>query len=350
MMLEQPVPDSLRTLPKIDLHRHLEGSLRLDTLAELTASTDINLPADITSLRAAVQIVSDDARVPQTLFNKFKALRAIYRTPEIIQRVVREAIEDAAADNVRYLELRYTPATLALEAGFALRDVFSWVAAAARAAAAENSLRVNLIVSVNRHESLHAVQEIADLALEYRDQGVVAFDLAGDESRYPADAFIDLFRSVRQAGLPLAIHAGEWSGAEAVIQAIEIFGVARIGHGVRVLESEQATELARERRIPFEVCPSSNLLSGVVDNYANHPFKEMIQRGLLVTINTDNPGIMDMTLGDEYARLLRHTDISLETLRAMNLSAVQAAFLDKQQKKLLEQELLTAFFHSDDRF
>ncbi len=201
----------------------------------------------------------------------------------------REAVEDAAADHVVHLELRFSPGALAGERGFPECEVVNWVMEEAREAAAELEITVRLIASVNRHEPLAGAEKIAAAVAENKSEILAGFDLAGDEESFRADPFLPLFREMKQEGLHLTVHAGEWSGANAVSQAIEEFQVDRIGHGVRVVEDSKITALARERAVPFEVCPGSNIASGIASGWEDHPVREMIISGLYVTLNSDNP-------------------------------------------------------------
>jgi adenosine deaminase len=333
----------LNTLPRVDLHRHLEGSLRLRTLAEVSREEGLPLPQEEATLRPHVQIQHGERHDSPSFLSKFEVLRTFYRSPEIIQRVTREAIADAAADNVRYLELRFTPVALASARDFPLSEVTEWVIAAAQEAAAQHSMQVGLILSVNRHEPLGLAEQLAGVAIERAGRGVVALDLAGDEASASAEAFGSLFAAARQAGLGTTAHAGEWAGAESVRFALEGLGADRIGHGVRVLEDRDVVELARERRTVFEVCLTSNYHSGVVSRLADHPLPAMIDAGLQVTLNSDDPGVSNIRLSEEQLAAAVELGLSLETLHGLTLAAAQAAFLPAAGRRALEAELQAAF-------
>lgn len=329
----------LAALPKVDLHRHLEGSLRLKTLLEVARREDLDLPQDETELRERVQIGGEQPKNLPNFLAKFRTLRQIYRSPEIIRRVTREAIEDAAADRVHYLELRFTPAALSEARDFPLSEVVDWVVEFAGEAAQEFGVRVGLIVSVNRHEPVRLAEEVIDLGAASLSDGIVGLDLAGNEDGYPAAPFVSLFRAAREAGLGLTVHAGEWAGAGSVRHAVDDMRSERIGHGVRVVEDPEVLELARSARTVFEVCLTSNLHSGVVRQMAEHPLPRMIDAGLQVTLNTDDPGISNIRLSDEYYTAVAELGLSLESLKGMILAAAQAAFLPERRKRELEQDL-----------
>ena len=331
-------------LPKVDLHRHLEGSIRLETMVEIVREASLPLPKDIESLRRLVQVVDGDPKDPGHFLSKFTNIRLFFRSPEIIQRITVEAVEDAARDQVRYLELRFTPGALAQSGVFDMEDVTRWVMGAAAEAASAHGIEVGLIVSVNRHESLEIAEEAARIAADYIQDGVVGLDLAGDEVEFPAQPFQSILTSAKQAGLGLTIHAGEWAGAENVRHAILELGTDRIGHGIRVLDDPKVVSLARERGIPFEVSIDSNYLTGVIPSLNAHPLPQMIQAGLQTVLTTDDPSIFGTTLSLEYQHAVDHLGLSLESLKGFALTAAQAAFLDPHRSSQLESEFVSLFW------
>ncbi len=334
----------LEIMPKIDLHRHLEGSFRLSTLLEVAKQEGIDLPSKALTLQDQVQIAATDPRTYQKFLSKFKTLRKFYRSPRLIQRFVCEAIEDAAKDQIKYLELFFTPAALANACDFPLGEVVDWVLEAAEGASDETGITVNLITSVNRHETVVLAEEVVDIALQHLDSGIVGLDLSGNEADFSSEPFEGLFRDAQAAGLRITVHAGEWAGAESVSYALERLGAERIGHGVRILEDKNVVAIARERGAYFEVCLTSNLQSGVIPSLAEHPLPEMIQAGLQVTLNTDDPGISKITLTHEYHLAIEELGLSQVTLVALIMTAAKAAFLEDRKKKALETSLEEAFF------
>ncbi len=327
-----------RPYPKVELHRHLEGSLRLETMLDIARAHHMTLPV---SLNKLVQVQEGEPRTFQNFLNKFHTLRVFYRSPEVIQRVTREAIEDAARENIRYLELRFTPVALSRAERFPLHEVMDWVIESAQQAAQRFKVQIGLIASINRHESLELAEQVIWLAIERMKKGIVGIDLAGNEAEFPAQPFAPVLKEARQAGLHLTVHAGEWGGAQNVREAIETLGAERIGHGVRVLEDNYTLALARENGIVFEVCPTSNYQSGVVAPDQTHPLVRMIQAGLKVTLNTDDPSVSQITLSHEYA-LAHQLGLSEDQIKECILQAIQAAFLAPK-----ERESLLRRFHTD---
>ena len=329
----------LSELPKVDLHRHLEGSLRLRSLMEIAKQEGLDLPQEESLLREQVQIGSAEPKTLPNFLSKFRLLRPIYRSPEIIQRVIHEAIEDAAIDNIEYLELRFTPAALAHARDFPMNEVVDWVIDFANEAARQFDIRIGLITSVNRHEPVKLAEAVAQISADKVGDGILGLDLAGNEVDFPADPFTSIFRSAEEAGLATTIHAGEWSGAESVKLALVTMGASRIGHGVRVMEDPEVVAIARDRRAAFEVCLTSNLHSGVISGMEKHPLPDMIDAGLVVTLNTDDPGISNIRLSDEYFTAVSELGLSEDTLKGLILSGAQYSFLPIQAKKELETSL-----------
>ncbi len=328
-----------RALPKVELHRHLEGTLRLRTMLEVADQHGITIPADVLRLSNLVQMQEEESFSFQTFLSKFNTLRLFYRSPEIIHRITREAIEDAARDNVRYMELRFTPVALSRAERFPLHDVIDWVLASAREASKEFGVMIRLVASVNRHESPELAEQVAWLAAEHQEDGLVGLDLAGNEAEFPAEPFFGIFKEAKQAGLHITIHAGEWGPAANVREAIEELGAERIGHGVRVLEDASITEMARERGIPFEVCVTSNYQTGVVKKLEDHPLAKMVECGLNVTLNGDDPSISRITLSHEYHVVCRELGLPEDLLKQFILAGAQAAFLPEPERAALIAEL-----------
>ncbi len=331
-------------LPKVELHRHFEGALRLSSLVEIARTYRLDVPAySAEGLRPHVQMTPDSPRTPQHFLAKFAVLRQFYRDPETIQRLVREVIEDAAADNIRHLELRFTPKALAQSSRLSFRDVIACLCEGAAQAQRALPISVRLIVSLNRHESVQEGAQAVYAALDFMDRGIVALDLGGQEAGFSAEPFRGLFAEARQAGLQVIAHAGEWAGAQSVRYAIEQLGAVRIGHGVRILEDASAVALARERQVVFEICPSSNVYSGICGSLAEHPLPQLYAHGLRLTLNTDDPLLCAIALSDELYAAFTQLQCSLAALRQMALTAAQAAFLPPAERAALAAQIAVAY-------
>ena len=331
--------NTYRALPKVELHRHLEGSLRLDTMLDIANQHGITIPADVLRLSTLVQIQEEDKFTFQNFLAKFNTLRLFYRSPDAIHRITREAVEDAAKDNVKYMELRFTPVALSRAERFPLHDVIDWVITSAQHAAKENGVLVRLIASVNRHESTDLAEQVAWLAAEQMKRGLVGLDLAGNEAEFPAAPFVGIFKEAKQSGLHVTIHAGEWGPATHVKQAIEEFETERVGHGVRILEDENVIAMACEHGTALEVCITSNYQSGVASSLGTHPLMKMHDRGLNVTINTDDPSVSRITLSHEYYTACEDLHMTQNILKQRIIAAAKAGFLPEDEKEQLVKQL-----------
>lgn len=328
----------LKQMPKVDLHRHLEGSLRLQTLAEIAVEHGIDLPAySIEELRPYVQVLPGEQDF-HTFLAKFRLLRKFYQSQEAVERVAYEAVADAAEDNVRYLELRFNPVALSRAQGFGLSQVTDWVCQAIARAQRDYPIRVRLILQIGRDESLDTAAEIIRVAQAHRDCGVVGIDLAGDEVNYPPHRFAELFSRAREDGLGITVHAGEAGSAQNVRAAVELLKAQRIGHGVRVVEDSTVVHFVRQQQVAFEVCPTSNFQTGVVRSLTHHPLPDMLALKLHVTINTDDPSISDTTLTDEYLVSAEVLGLSIGQIVRANLTAIDAAFLPEEEKDELRRQ------------
>lgn len=335
-------PEFYHYIPKVDLHRHLEGSLRFSTIVEIARLHGLTIPTT-GHLRTLVQVGEEEPYTFRNFLSKFEVLRQLYRSPDIISRITREAIADAVSDHVRYLELRFTPMALAKSQNFSLDEVMDWVIQAAEQEQAASGITVRLIASVNRNEAVKIGEEVAQLAVDRIGRGIVGLDLAGNEAEYSALPFAGLLREAQQAGLHLTVHAGEWAGPQNVADAIQYLNAERIGHGVRVVEDPAAMELAAERQTAFEVCITSNYQSGVVGALIEHPLPRMLAAGLNATINTDDPSISQIRLSDEYRIATEDLGLSLELIEACTLAAARATFLRPAERETLEQSLHQEF-------
>jgi adenosine deaminase len=332
--MDNPEKSIYQKFPKVDLHRHLEGSIRFQTLVEIAREYNISIPVE-SIFRNLVQVQEHDLRTPANFLAKFQILRTFYCSLDVIDRITREAIEDAAKDHIRYMELRFTPHALSCAGELSISEVIEHVISKTREVALQNDIKIGLIISVNRHEPIEYAREAISLAIQNKYNGISGVDLAGNEVNFPAIPFAGILQEAHQEGLGILIHAGEWGGPEHIREAIELFKADRIGHGVRVIEDPEVVSLAVDRGIPFEVCLTSNYHTGVAPKIHLHPITAMISAGLSVTINSDDPGISQITLSDEYCLANRELGIPLETLFCCNLTAARSAFLPEDQKMQL---------------
>ncbi|WP_394825505.1 adenosine deaminase [Pendulispora albinea] len=335
-------------LPKTDLHVHLDGSLRLSTILDLGERYKVALPGDNPdSLRKAMHIGENCGSLVEYL-KAFDVTLSVMQTEESLRRIAFELGEDAARENVRYMEVRYAP-MLHTRRGLKLTTVVEAVLEGLRAARERYGVESNVILCGIRNVSPEISLEMAELAVAYKGRGVVGFDLAGAEYDHPAKHHKAAFQLVRDNNINVTIHAGEAYGPESIAQAIHVCGAHRIGHGCRLRENGDLLHYVNDHRIPLECCPSSNVQTGAIRELSAHPLKLYKNLGLRVTDTTDGRLVTDTTVSREL--WLCHTEmgLSFSDLKQIILSGFKSAFLpfhEKQQYLRKVSEELAAF--SDD--
>jgi len=320
--------------PLIELHRHLDGNLRLETVIDLARQHNVDLPAmTVEGIRPYIQIVEREPSL-MDFIAKFEMMCRVMVDYDAVRRIVRENLEDAVREGIDYVELRFSPAFMAERYGLDTLRVAEAACDALEEARDLPSLpiRAKLIGIISRHYGPERGWTELEAAIRGRDRGIVALDLAGDEAGFPGELFVDHFRKAREAGLRVIAHAGEAAGAESVRQAVLGLGAERIGHGIRSIEDPGVLDLLAERGIALEVCPTSNLHTSTVPDYASHPLPALLARGLVVTLNTDDPTISGIDLAHEYRIAQEELGLSEDDLRKLQENAVAAAFLSPEER------------------
>jgi adenosine deaminase len=313
-------------LPKTDLHVHLDGSLRLETLIDLAKQQGVELPSfDPDELRRKMHLGENTGSLVEYL-RAFETTLKVLQTEDALIRAARELAEDAAAENVRYMEVRYAP-MLHTRQGLRLTAVVEAVLEGLWQAKEAHGIESNVIICGIRNISPESSLEMAQLAVAYKGRGVVAFDLAGAEYDHPAKHHLESFQLVRQNNINVTIHAGEAYGPESIHQAIHDCGAHRIGHGCRLREDGDLLHYVNDHRIPLECCPSSNVQTGAVRDLASHPIKLYYDLGLRVTVNTDNRLITDTTVSKELWLVHTQVGLSLEEIKRIIINGLKSAFL-----------------------
>jgi len=331
----------LRALPKAELHCHLDGSLRPSTLHELSTTRGLTLPVpSVEALGHWMRV--DDARALEDYLARFEVTLAVMQTGPELTRIARELVEDAAKDGVRYLEVRFCPA-LNMREGLTGPQVMEAVLAGLADGERATGTVARLIVCALRSFPWPHAMEMAELAVAYRGQGVVAFDLAGGERGNPAQVHAPAFDFARQHDLAVTVHAGEGDGAPSIREAVHRCAADRIGHGTRLREDPSLEAYVVDRRIPLEVCPTSNVQTRVAPTFGEHPLARYLALGAVVTINTDNTLMSGVTLTDEYLRCVQHLGFDWPALRTVALNAFDAAFLPHAERQRLRAEAAEAW-------
>lgn len=312
-------------LPKIDLHRHLDGNVRLETILELGEKYDLGLPAhSIEKLRPYV-VISEPQPGLMAFLAKFEWMVGVMVNAAICRRIAYENVEDAKREGIDYLELRFSPVFMAGPHGLDPAAVCEAVVDGVAAGARDFGVETRLIGILSRTFGVESSQRELDALLTIRDH-LVAVDLAGDEAGYPPELFVPHFNRVRDAGLGVTIHAGEAAGAPGIRVAIDKLGATRIGHGVRATEDPALMDLLGERKIGIECNLTSNVQTSTVSSLAAHPLKQFLEAGLLATINTDDPGISGIDLDHEFEVAAPEAGLTSDQILQAKKNAVAIAF------------------------
>lgn len=323
--------DLLFELPKTDLHVHLDGSVRVNTAIELARQNDVSLPSgdeetvyDFLSVKGQVENLNE-------YIDKFDVTLSLMQEYEALRRVAYELAEDAAQENVTYMEVRYSP-ILHQEKGLSLEQVVDAVLEGLREAEQKYPIKTGVIICAIRSFDQSMSLRLAELAVQYKRKGVVGFDLAGREEDNPAKEHAKAFYTIRKKCINCTVHAGEAYGPDSIHQAINACGAHRIGHGTRLYEDETLMNFVRDHRIPLEVCLTSNVQTKAVMRIEHHAFKRYLDNQLRVTLNTDNRLISRTTVTDELWLAVQTWDLSFEQVKKIILNGFKSLFVPFPEK------------------
>ncbi len=324
--------DLLRALPKAELHCHLDGSMRLKTILELAQEQKVKLPADDEAGLAKAIHMGEVCKSLEDYLIAFDVTLSVLQTEAALYRAAYELAVDASKENVKWLEVRYSPA-LHLQKGLKMTTVVDAVLEGLRKAKRETGIKCGVLICGIRHMSPDTSVRLAELCVAYKNRGVIGFDLAGAEENFPATAHHAAFQLILKNNVNCTAHAGEAYGPESIAQAIHFLGAHRIGHGTRLREDGDLLNYVNDHRIPIEVCLSSNVQTGTIPDFLHHPIKFYFDYGLRVTINTDNRLMSDTTLTKEYLLAHKECGLSLEDITTIIVSGFKSAFLPFRQKQ-----------------
>ena len=321
-------------MPKVELHVHLEGSIRPETLLKLAQRHGMPLPADdVASLRDWYRF-----RDFPHFVDVYVAISKCIRTPEDLELIAREFLEGQAEQNILHTEATFTASTIEKHVGIPVADQMAALQKAMQYGRDELGISMLLILDIVRGDPVERAREVAEWCIEYREMGVCALGLAGEEHLGTA-VYASVFDFAKGQGLSIVTHAGETCGPEVISECLTHASADRIGHGVRCLEDPSVVAKLRERQVPLEVCPSSNVCLGVFPSWEAHPLKQMVDEGLYVTLNSDDPPMFDTTLTDEYIRACHTFGFSIEECRTMVERAARASLLPEPEKSVLSERL-----------
>lgn len=328
----------LTLIPKVELHRHLECSLRLSTFVELAPQVGIEVPKSEKELKAKF-LVTEQMTDLESVLNKFLATQAVLHSEEILTRITYEAIEDASREGIRILELRYAPTFIQMNHNsLSFEKIHRSIVRGlemAKKNEKELPIAVGLIAIIQRIRPVETGALVTDFVIDHKDS-FVGLDLADNEVGFDAAQFAPLFLRAKKAGLHITVHSGEADvpgAAGFVRESIERLGAERIGHGVQIHKSPEAMEFVRSRGVPLELCPTSNWLTNAVPSTRAHPFRSLMEAGVPVTINSDDPGVFDIDLTHEYQVLADQHGFTREEFDRCNDTAARASFLPLEEKQ-----------------
>lgn len=340
--LQQPaafrrrIASQINELPICDLHRHLDGNIRVGTILDLGLRHGLKLPGKtVEELRPFVQVTKPLASLLDFLA-KFEWNTKVLVDYEDVRRVARENVEDAKNEGLAYVELRFSPSFMALGNGLHPDRVVDAVIEGVRQGERETGVRANLIGIITRQYGIASGwKELGAILERVQDKEIVGLDLAGDEAAVPCKTFAAHFDKARAAGLRITVHAGEADGPQSVRDAVEVLGAERIGHGVHSVDDPAVMDLLAEKKVGLEVCLTSNLHTSAVSSLGKHPVRQFIDRGLIWSLNTDDPGVSGIDMGHELRVAAPAAGLSPENIRQGIRNSWNMAFLSDEEKKEL---------------
>ena len=322
--------DFVRAMPKVEMHVHLEGSIQPEALLELAQRNSVRLPADSVEGLRDWYTFTDFPHFVEI----YLAISSCICSGEDIEHVAREFLRGQASQNIRYSEVIFTPYThYSLNKKIPFADQMEALQRAQKWAASDLGVGVGWVLDFARNlPPVEHAETVAGWAVSAVDSGVVGFGMGGFETGYPPQMFEKAFAIAREAGLACQPHAGEMGGPESVWGAVNVLHATRIGHGVRCLEDPKLVKFLREKQIPLDVSPTSNVCLGVVPSFAAHPLPKLIEEGLYVTLNSDDPPMFNTTLTDEYLKVVETFDFDRDMIERRVLNGVNASVLPELQR------------------
>ena len=318
----------IRKMPKVELHCHLDGSMSLDLVRELSG----NLAITNTDLQ-----VEDDCKSLAEYLEKFDIPCQCIQTKEGLCKASHGLLEDVAKENVKYIEVRYAPAFSTNE-GLSLRDTMESVIDGLKSGYQDFGVYANVIVCAMRHINIEENIKMFKVARELLGEGVCALDLAGDEAAYPTKNFVELFEQANRLDMPFTIHSGEQGSVANVREALEL-GARRIGHGIALRQDQELMKEYARRGIGLEMCPTSNLQTKGIDSWDNYPLLNFLENDLKVSVNTDNRTVSNTTLTKEFEMIYKASDYNDEIIRTLQANAIETSFASDDIKGYLLDEI-----------
>jgi adenosine deaminase len=326
-------------MPKIELHCHLDGSVRPETIIDIAKREGIHIPSfDIEEMKEEL-IAPLDCESLDEYLEKFSIPNAVMQSKENLKRITFELYEDAAKENVKYMEVRFAP-LLHTRKGLSIEEIIGSVIEGMKEAEGQFDIKGNIILSCMRTMSAESAFEVVEQGKIFLGKGVVAIDLCASEEEGFCGKFIEPIALAREYGYRVTIHAGETGIGKNVLEAVEWLGAERIGHGVYITDCEEAYQIVKEKQIVLEICPTSNVQTKAVNQFRDHPLYDFHRDGIKITINTDNRTVSDTTMTKECDLVWNEFAMSDEDYREIYMNSVEAAFASDEVKEGLKKDLL----------
>ncbi len=324
----------IKELPKLDLHCHLSGSIRPETILEIVKKEGIpHYTDDLNEFKGHVQAHEECTSLKEYL-ERFQLTLSVMQKKEHLTRIAYELIEDLSKQNVYYIEIRFAP-FFHLNEGLSFDEAVEAVLKGMEDGKRDFGVISNLILILMRHHSPEKSLEVVRQGRKFLGKGVVAIDLAGNEQDYPPELHKEAFQLAKEYGFHRTVHAGETGLPENILTSVNELHAERIGHGVHAYMNDEVYRFVKENRIPLELCVTSNIQTKAIDSYEEHPIKRYLEDGIIVTANTDNMTVSNTDLIEEYEKLVTKIDFSLDDLRRVILNGVEVSFASVEDKKYL---------------
>ncbi|WP_333859446.1 adenosine deaminase [Clostridium sp.] len=332
---------ALKLIPKTDLHCHLDGSLRPETILDIACKENIPISKkELANFQEEIKVIGKCTSLKEYL-DKFNLPIQIMQKEEHIYRVTLELLEDALKQNIKYIEIRFAPFNH-LKNTLTLDQVINTVITAMNYGRTHLDIMSNLILCILRQEPVEKGIELVNTAKKYVGKGVVAIDLAGNESDFPPEIHKEAFKLAREYGLHRTVHAGETGLSQNIIKSINILGAERIGHGTYAYKDREIVKYLKENKIPLEVCITSNINTSAVTSYQEHPIKKYLDEDLIITVNTDNTTVSNTTLTEEFNYLIKYQNFNFDNIKKVIKNGIESSFASKEDINKLRGQYLSA--------
>lgn len=334
--------NQIKKIPKVELHCHLDGSIRTKTIIDQAKIDNVDIPSkQIEILNSIVKIGENNSSLEEYL-KKFEITLSVMQNPDALERFAFELIEDVYEENVVYIEVRFSPIfhiNSGMSPGMSIKSVNKGLKKGEK----KYGVKSRIIICGIRNMSPENTLKLAELAIEYKDHGVVGFDLAGPEKSFPARRHKNAFELIKKNNLKCTIHAGEANGPSSIYQAIYDCGADRIGHGTRLKEDNKLLDTVKNKKIPLEICLTSNWQTKCVRSLKEHPLKSYYEMGIILSLNTDNRLISNTTLSNEMILANNLFDFSLQDFKNLTIMAMESAFINNSIKKEIIELILNQY-------